>query len=229
MDRLSHVKKEMMSYLSHPHTAPVTPLYDTWKWKKHIGDWAVSLPFDRDASSLKDTNYWYAEQLKQSLSSFRPWLRAWKIYIGGVYLGTREILEDNRCWDFNQSQDDFLNDVSRRIQEYPALVGEVVVHVDMLVYTRTEQSPHQPVRAWVRNYAKFRFSINLGEGYVAFYVYGTLFCRYSPLMDDNEELYNLNHPMLSASLQAWEKQCGEIYADGFFGMYSHGFSPNWNK
>lgn len=237
-----------MSYLSHSQATPVTPLYDTWKWKQNIGAWLISLPFDRSAyikvtrveewrqeingwissvdqeylpDAMALVNGWFANQLEKNLDSFNHWVRIWKVDIGH---------ERSLEWDSTQSHEDFLKNVFKKVQDYPALLSHLSVHVDMLVYTRTEQSPHQPVHAWIRNYAKFSISSMSDSTYTAFQVYCTLFCRYSPDFDDNEELYNLNHPMLSASLQAWEKQCGEIDADdGLFGMYPHGFSPDWNK
>lgn len=222
MGKSPHSDKENMS---NSQADPITPLHDTWRWQKYIGSWLISSPFDKSSHTTEEISDWFAKQLKENFTSFNQWTRVWKVKIAAHYPKTKEVFDGLYQWDGKQCHKDFMNDVFQEIQGCPALISGIEAHVDMLVYTRTEQSPLHPVRAWIRENAFFRIT---SSGSMGFHIYMTLFCRYSPDLDDNEELYNLNHPILSASLQDWEKQYGEINADdGRFGMYPHGFLPDW--
>jgi hypothetical protein len=223
----SSVRAKIMHHLSNSFATPVKPLYDTWKWQQDIGAWLVSLPDNLHAYSLKQRNQLFAEQLHGSLASFAQWQRVRKVKIYGNYPDTRSGgFKEELEWAAKISNKDFMDSVLQRSQDCPALISQIEVEVDVLVYTRTPQYPNQPVRAWIRDCASFRISNSGSQGYVSFEVFVTLFCRHSPFLDDNEELYNLNQPILSESLKAWEQQFGEINADdGLYGMYPHGFLP----
>ncbi|OUC13854.1 MAG: hypothetical protein B0A82_15210 [Alkalinema sp. CACIAM 70d] len=238
--------------LSDLQANPIKPLCDTWRWHQELGGWIISLVFDEGDAAVMNCfqgweksrmiqavqsfhqqfpeaqnliNQWFVSQLKKTLNSFDQWMRVWKVEIVGQNLssGKRAV---KLCleWNPKQQYQDFMAKVLQQVQTYSGAVSVITIYTDMLVYTRTEDSPHQVVHGWIRGYAKFRISPL--EKYRVLHIYCTLFCRNSPELEDNQELFHLNQPILSESLKAWEQEFGEINADdGLYGMYRHGFLP----
>lgn len=206
---------------------PIEPLNDTWGGKKSAGKWFIVPPFDFTNLSIQLVNAWYIDSTIGTINAFDELARVAEVFfspssesdIKGV------VLE----WQPGNSYEEYIEHVLKAIGEYPAAIEELVMQVDLLVFVRTEESPHQPIRAWVRYLGELliRGGPEYGEPYICFSVHHTLFYPFSyPLGANNSELYSLNQPLLENALRRWEERFGSISeVEGLQGIYEYGFKP----
>lgn len=211
---------------------PIEPLNDTWGGKKSAGSWSIDPPFDFTNLSIQLVNAWYIDSTIGTIDAFDELARVWKVAFGPSSESDIKgvVLE----WQPGNSYEEYIEHVLKAIREYPAAIEELVMRVDLLVFVRTEESPHQPIPAWVRYLGEFviRGGPEYGEPYLYFSVHHTLFYPFSyPLGANNSELYSLNQPLLENALRRWEERFGSISeVEGLKGIYEYGFLPEekWN-
>ncbi|MGI0495518.1 hypothetical protein ACN4EG_27385, partial [Alkalinema pantanalense CENA528] len=168
------------------------------------------------------------------LETFAGFLRPWRVEIKTRPLeGQGHSTTMSLQWNLRQPYEEFVQTILDRIQTASEPIGNVRIDLDMCVSVRTTDSPESPLRAWVRGFAKLNFQRGYsskggeGGGGLMLYFYCTLFCRLSLAGDLNDELYELNQPILAHALQTWEQQLGgEIDVEaGRAGLYRYGFRP----
>ncbi|OUC13855.1 MAG: hypothetical protein B0A82_15215 [Alkalinema sp. CACIAM 70d] len=223
--------------LSDLQAPPVEPLRDTWRWDQDAGDWFINLPFDFAGKSVATINRWVVENLSVSLETFSGFLRPWKVEIktrpleGQGHSTTMSLPTTMSLqWNPRQPYEEFIQTVLDRIQTASDPIGNLRIDLDMCTYVRTADSPESPLQAWVRGFAKLNFQrgySSKGGGGLMLYFYCTLFCRLSLVGDLNDELYELNQPILAQALQTWKQRLGgEIDVEaGRAGLYRYGFRP----
>ncbi|MEH2243025.1 hypothetical protein [Nostoc sp.] len=211
---------------------PIEPLNDTWGGKKDAGSWGVTPSFDFTNLSIQSVNTWYVNSLMETLNAFSDLARVWSVffYPSPESEIKRVVLE----WKPGDSYEKYLKKVLEAIGEYSAAIEGLEMEVDLLVFVRTQESPNQPVRAWVRNLGNLVIwgGLEYGRPYLFFSINHTLFYSFSyPLGEDNSELYSLNQPLLENALRRWEERFGPISeVEGLKGIYEYGFLPEekWN-
>ena len=207
--------------------APIAPLNDTWAGKKSAGSWCIVLPFDFTSLSIPEVNAWYINSTMETLDAFFELARVWEVSFGPSNESNIKgvVLE----WQPGNSYEEYIERVLKAIREYPAAIEELAMQVDLLVFVRTEESPKEPIRAWVRNLGELliRGGPEYGEPDLSFFVHHTLFYPFSYHNSaDNSELYSLNQPLLENALRRWEERFGSISeVEGLKGIYEYGFKP----
>ncbi|MHC5823413.1 MAG: hypothetical protein ACYT04_48175, partial [Nostoc sp.] len=206
---------------------PIAPLYDTWAGKKSAGSWSIDPPFDFTSLSIQSVNAWYIDSTIGTIDAFDELARVWEVVFGPSNESDIKgvVLE----WQPGNSHEEYIEQVLKAIGEYPDAIEELVMQVDLLVFVRTEESPHQPIRAWVRYLGEFviRGGPEYGEPYLYFSVHHTLFYPFSYQNSaDNSELFSLNQPLLENALRRLEERLGSISeVEGLKGIYEYGFKP----
>lgn len=126
--------------------------------------------------------------------------------------------------------EEYIEKVLNAIREYPHSIEELEMDVDLFVYVRTEESPNQPTRAWVRHLGELVIwgGREYGRPYLFLSMGNTLFYPFSYFpIEDNSELCCLNQPLLENALRKWEQHFGEISElEGLPGIYKYGFLPD---
>lgn len=205
---------------------PVEPVYDTWELKKDAGAWCIAPAFDFLSLTTREVNAWFAGVVTGMLEAFGGLVRAWRVDFNTSY---REDIEGVRLeWQPGNSYQAYIADVLKTIKAFPAPIDTINIEIDLCVYVRTEQSPHKPVRAWVRLPSDFAIwgGPENKKPYLCFEIDHTLFRPESLYGDnDNRELYLLNQPVLEQALRKWERRFGTIRdVEGMSGIYEYGFS-----
>ncbi|WP_138504658.1 hypothetical protein [Nostoc sp. PA-18-2419] len=184
---------------------PIVPLYDTWGGKKSAGRWCIVLPFDFTSLSTQFVKVFFSPSSESDIK--------------GV------VLE----WQPRNSYEEYIEHVLKAIREYPAAIEELAMQVELLVFVRTEESPHQPIRAWVRFLGELLIcgGLEYGEPDFCFSVDHTLFYPFSYHNGaNNSELYLVNQPLLENALRRWEERFGSISeVEGLKGIFEYGFKP----
>ena len=202
------------------------PLQDTWNFKQEVGFWGMNIPLDSTVVSTQDINLWFANSLIKTLNAFSNLARAREIVIepkeqtqkvGEVFI-----------WKENILYNEYLNDTLQIIREYPLIIQEIEISLDMFVYVRTKKSPNNPVRKWVNNLGEIVIFYSLDEleqSGIYLNIDHTLFLQFSKIKEeDNTELFNINQPFLKNALQSWEKEFVSITEfDGVGTIYKYGF------
>lgn len=203
---------------------PIEPLYDTWSFRS-AGDnywWINPPPFK--SNSTAEINSWFATTAKNTLDAFFELARVWKVYIAPNYQSEigGMVLE----WKPGESYENYVENAIHAIREFPASISEVELQVDMFVYVRTQSSPNQPVRGWVRYLGDFSITDLMDCEYgLSFGVHHSLFCSDSH-EGDNRELYYLNQPFVSYAFKQWQEKCGAINETQGQWTYEYGFLPS---
>lgn len=207
---------------------PIQPLEDTWGSKGDAGTWYINLDLNFTANTTQEINTWYEKIITDTLDSFRDLARVWKVSLSPSnhekFKGV--VLE----WQPEESYEAYFKKISKAIERFPDVICILEMFVDLLVFVRTEESPHKPIRTWVRYLGKFSFCGGLihRKPFMYLDMEHTLFSPSSFFKeDDNSELYSLNQPLLKTALGRWEEKFdAEIEPDGLPGIYKYGFLPD---
>lgn len=203
----------------------ITPLFDTWEVVKYAGSWVLE-PGEPGLAAPEnpegeDRNLWLAAALERTVLAFQGFARPWRVYFDPIDRQSTSSIE--MIWTPDVVNADFVMQVIDMIHRYPQPVASIDVDLEENVFVRTPESPHLPVRAWVR--LPSDISINLGSvPYLAYNRSDSLFWSSSRWLVDNGELYRLNQPLLEQTLRRWEQMLGTITdVDGPEGIYRYGY------
>lgn len=212
------------------------PLSDIWDVKSGAGNWAIDLPCNFAITSVQERNSWYAETMISTVDAFASLARVYQVSFGPIPSNETKVKGQSLEWKLDEPYDCFLAKTAKAIKEYPVDIYALTLKVDLFVYVHTKESPNKAVRVWVRKFgnsiAMGEFEISLDhskykENYVYFDLTHTLFYPFSYIgYKDNQELFNLNQPLLAEALRKWEKKFdAEIEPDGLPGIYKYGYLP----
>lgn len=206
------------------------PLRDTWGFKRGKDIyWYMEPDFDFSSLSTQDVNAWFARSLACTINTFSEIVRLARVEFVTDYTRTEGVEPVSFSWEYEVSQREYLEEALDKIHNYQAPIERLTFDVDMFVYARTQESPVEPVQIWVRGLASFTFygGPEHGDPGLILNLNETLFCFNDEERGSNERLYVLNHPLLSKSLQGWEKEFNSaIIPDGPEGIYKYGFLPD---
>jgi hypothetical protein len=203
------------------HAAPVEPVYDTWGLARYAGSWSI-IPARADAPG----NVWVEDALAATLEAFDELARPWAAGIAPV--PDADAAPVSLAWRPDESQEAYREAVRAVVHDYPAPIHSLELQLDVNAHARTPESPHTPVRAWLRlpTEIELRGPVAGGAPYASLAVEHTLFRPESADGIDNRELYELNAPSLEAALRSWERRLGPITeVDGLTGIFRYGFQP----
>jgi len=204
---------------------PAEPLYDTWGAKGDAGSWCVRAEHRPADFSATAVNAWFGTVFAATLDAFAELVRPQRVFFNSLYHDdVPGVLLERQP---HEVAEPFMQRVVAAAASFPAPLNMLDCDVDLLAYTRTVDSPVQPVRRWLR--LANQFTIWGGpenpDPFVCFTVNHTLFRATSAYDDDNLELYDLNHPLLERALRRWEGRIGPIVDfSGLSGVYRYGFT-----
>lgn len=216
------------NYIIDKNLPVIEPLYDTWGNKKSAGYWGLDGELEWRDFSSQEINAWFAESLVKTLDAFSSFARISHIlWRNGENnrgnIGFRLGLESY------SSYDEYLEKVFQCLKNYPILIEEIEIQIDIFVYVRTNTSPDNPIRAWVGNLGEISINVDQEDegAYLWLSVEHTLFYPFSyQNNEDNSELFKLNQPLLEEALQNWEQKFNSrIEVEGLPGIYKYGFLP----
>jgi hypothetical protein len=206
------------------YSPPGEPLYDTWGGTKYLNRWCVDSPRTFTSFEAREVNEWFATTLRATLEAFSLFARPWWIEFTTIFVEGVGPVALERGPD--QSDSDFLEAALQAIRQYEAPIYSLDVEVDLWVYVRTEESPEQPVRTWIRSGSQFTFygGAENPQPSVCLLVEHSLFAPSNSYGWSNQELHALNQPLLEQALRRWEQQLSPITeVEGGDGIYQYGF------
>ncbi|MEM7590156.1 MAG: hypothetical protein AAF383_01300 [Cyanobacteria bacterium P01_A01_bin.83] len=216
------------NYVIDKNLPVIEPLYDTWGGKKSAGYWGLDGELEWRDFSAQEINAWFAESLAKTLDAFSSLARISHIlWRNGENnrgsIGFRLELESY------SSYEEYLEKVFQCLKNYPILIEEIEIQVDMFVYVRTNISPNKPIRSWVRGFGDISINIDQEDEDAGLWLNmeHTLFYPFSYQNGkDNSELFELNQPLLKEALKNWEQKFNSrIEVEGLPGIYKYGFLP----
>jgi hypothetical protein len=207
-----------------------------WKIKKYHGSWGVTPHFDFSNLSTAQTNSLFCENVAKTLESFSHLARP---YFVSIYSFHDEVPKGLTIeWINEISQEDYIKDILKSLQEYPEPIYDITIRLDLYVYIFTQQG--ELIRSWIRlldNELVMSGGSDRDGSYFRFDTVCTLFgpatSEISPLTGpygeyegpkDSNELQLLNQPFLEQALQKWEDFFGAITeVEGTPGIQKYGF------
>jgi len=211
------------------------PLLSTWDYKQDAGDWDIQLASEFICSSKEQQKLSYIKAVEMTLDTFSNFARAYQISIISVPDSKSQLGRVLIEWQPEEEYKRYVERTLVKIRNYPDKVYEIEIKVDLNVFIYTEESPGQPIRAWVRCFDESlemgEFSIDIpikdDDPSMRFCLAHTLFYPFSYQNNkDNTELFELNQPLLEKAFKSWEKKFNsEIEADGLTGVYKYGYLP----
>jgi hypothetical protein len=202
-----------------PNAPPVEPIYDTWGLTKYAGSWMIA-PVRLDAEGTE----WIAAALAATLEAYGPLARPWAA--GIVPLPAPDAAPRSLAWQPGESQSAYRDALLAAIADVGAPVQSLELRIDLLAHARTGDSPHAPVRSWLRLPTEIELRSPGADdtSYANLTFDHTLFRPESADGIDNRELYALNAPLLESALRGWEERLGPITeVDGLTGVFHYGY------
>jgi len=204
--------------------APVRPLFDTWQVQS-ASSWTIR-PRVEGRASARECNAWYAQQAADSLRSLGTWMRPWRV---AAYVPETTAHAEQRLkfeWPPDASPAAFLSHVMGQVRETSGRIDDLTMELDLYVWFRTAESPHQPVRAWLRAPTDLQVA-GASEGreaYLNLSIAHSVFAAETWQRGNNGELHALNQPLLGQALACWEQNLGPIIEIDGVNVFKYGFA-----
>ena len=185
-------------------------LYDTWEIEDGLATWYIVLSLDFTDFSAQEINAWYRKTLIETINSFPNFTGVSKVYFRASPNESDESIEIE--WQSGTSYQKYYESVLNAIEDFPFTISLLEISADFYIFTRTTESPLQPVRGWVRYLGRFSFcgAKFHSNPFIYLNMNNTLFCPSDIYGGDNTELYSLNQPLLENALRNWEQKIGKI-------------------
>lgn len=215
----------MQNKIIEPTLFTIKPLHDTWDVRADTGVWVINLPSDFTSWSSQQINAWYKQTFISTVEAFSELIKVWEVALISTDEENKRVVIN---WNIGDSYEEYIQNISQKILEFPAIIHTLEIQADFNVFVRTNESPEKIIRGWVRYLGKFYFCGHTfsGKPYIYLDMDHTLFCP-SSSYEDNTELYDLNQPLLEKALRNWEQKIGTINEyDGLEGIYEYGFLPD---